>query len=55
MTTDDKLHRLGTTATAVEIAISALRRDMEQLKGRQQAQTERIDLLCKTSNNTKQD
>ena len=55
MTTEEKLHQLEKTATSLEIAINTLRRDIEQLKGRQQAQTERIDLLCKTSNNTKQD
>lgn len=55
MTTEEKLRQLEKTATSLEIAINSLRRDIEQLKGRQQAQTERIDLLCKTSNKTKQD
>ena len=56
MTTEEKLHQLEKTAAALEVAINTLRRDIEQLKGRQQAQAERIDLLCnKTSNKTKQD
>lgn len=47
MTTEEKLHQLEKTATALEIAINTLRRDIEQLKGRQEAQSKRIDQLSK--------
>ena len=49
MTAEEKLRQLEKTAAALEIAINSLRRDIEQLKGRQEAQSERIDLLCKTT------
>ena len=47
MTAEEKLRQLEKTATALEIAINSLRRDVEQLKGRQEAQSQRIDQLAK--------
>jgi peptidoglycan hydrolase CwlO-like protein len=47
MTTEEKLNQMEKTATALEIAINSLRRDIEQLKGRQEAQSKRIDQLSK--------
>ena len=47
MTTEEKLRQLEKTATALEIAINSLRRDIEQLKGRQDAQSQGIDQLSK--------
>jgi peptidoglycan hydrolase CwlO-like protein len=47
MKTEEKLRQLEKTATALEIAINSLRRDIEQLKGRQEVQSQRIDQLSK--------
>ena len=47
MTTEEKLRQIEKTAAALEIAINSLRRDIEQLKGRQEAQSQRIDQLSK--------
>ena len=47
MTAEEKHRQLEKTAAALEVAINSLRRDIEQLKGRQEAQSQRIDQLSR--------